>query len=90
MFTDILGLAREFHGRYLSGVMRPRSETGTADDHRPFAYAAQLLTEDAGVRHGDDNSRKKVHNTRGHSSAAIEAESQLATPKCRWGALTRP
>src|SRR5919106_3433125 len=29
----------------------------------------QLLTEDAGVRYEDDNSHKKIHNVRGHSSA---------------------
>jgi hypothetical protein len=45
-----------------------------ADDHRQFADAAQLLTQHAGIRYGDDNPHKKLHNVRGHSSANYRAE----------------
>jgi hypothetical protein len=44
------------------------------DDHRPFAHAAQLLEAMRGVRRPemvrrDDNSRRKIQNVRGDSSA---------------------
>ena len=45
------------------------------DDHRPFAHAAQLLEilravrRRKTVRRSDDNSRRKVQNVRGDSSA---------------------
>ena len=53
-----------------------------ADDHRPFAEAAQLLQRMRGARRRDDNSRNKMHNVRGDSSAILlgrtEADLQTA------------
>jgi hypothetical protein len=41
------------------------SSSGTIVDHSPTRLNS--LMTDAGVRYGDDNSRKKVHNVDGHS-----------------------
>ena len=43
-------------------------------DLKPFAHAAQLLEDDAGIRRRDDNSRNRVHNVRGDSSAVQRGE----------------
>ena len=49
-----------------------RGRHGT--DHRPFPHAAQLLEDECGsVRRRDDNSRGKVQNVRGDSSARCHA-----------------
>ena len=41
-----------------------------ADDHPRFAHAASTPQDDAGLRRRDDNSRTKMQNVRGRSSAA--------------------
>jgi hypothetical protein len=50
-----------------------------AADHRPFAHADQLLEAVRGVRRPkmvrrDDNSRRKMQNVRGDSSAGVAAK----------------
>ena len=60
-----------------------------ADDHRPFADAAQLLENIVAgrrretVSRSDDNSRRRVQNVRGDSAAiSPAADSRFALASC--------
>jgi hypothetical protein len=70
-------------------LLRPRHGCHP-DDHRQFARAAQLLEGDAGRHRRDDNSRGKVQNVRGDSSAIFQASGEVVVfPPAPISAITQ-
>jgi hypothetical protein len=69
-------------------VALPKAPRRHGDDHPAFAYAAQLLEDIRAVRRretvrrSDDNSRRKVQNVLGDSSAIRECTTWATSPRC--------